>query len=158
MDNLASLILQKEEGYREAPYYCSEGYPTIGFGLKIGTKDAPLKQYTFTMPKEIAAKWLDVRSRQLYLELAKDPEIASPWRMCNEVREAVLVSMAYQLGLSGLRRFRKTLNHIERGEWTDAANECLMSRWADQTPERAERHSDLFESGDIDEFREMYGR
>lgn len=37
-------LIQIEEGYREKAYYCSEGYPTIGTGHKIGPKGAPLEQ------------------------------------------------------------------------------------------------------------------
>ena len=39
MSNITSL-LQYEEGFREKPYVCSEGYPTVGTGIRIGPKGA----------------------------------------------------------------------------------------------------------------------
>jgi len=35
---IAAGMLAKEEGFRAKPYYCSENYPTIGYGEKIGDK------------------------------------------------------------------------------------------------------------------------
>ena len=146
---LAVEILEIEEGFREEPYYCSEGYPTIGYGLKIGTKGAPLDQYIFTMPKGVARYWLQYEVDRLCSLMEMDDEISSALLMCNPVRTAVLISMAYQLGIAGLKKFKKTLNFIERGEFENAANEMLISRWSDQTPERAERMSDLMEAGEL---------
>ncbi len=31
-------VLQFEEGFRAKAYHCSEGYPTIGIGTKLGPK------------------------------------------------------------------------------------------------------------------------
>lgn len=154
--NLAVDILEIEEGYRENPYYCSEGYPTIGIGLKIGIKDAPLEYYTFTVPLSVARFWLQAEVERLHSQMLRDGELEAAMRACNPVRTAVLLSMAYQLGISGLKQFKKTLNHIERYEFAEAADEMLISRWADQTPERAERHSDMMEAGELLELKEFY--
>ena len=51
-------LLQYEEGFREKPYLCSEGYPTVGTGIRIGPKGAALKNYEFTVPREVDAVWL----------------------------------------------------------------------------------------------------
>ena len=55
--NIISL-LNFEEGFSEVPYYCSEGYPTIGIGKRIGPKGAPLSQYQFTVSKSVATVWM----------------------------------------------------------------------------------------------------
>ena len=47
--------------------------------------------------------------------------------------------MAYQMGINGLMNFKNMIDAIEEGCWIDAAHEGLDSRWAKQTPERAER-------------------
>ena len=153
---IAEKMIASEEGYRADPYYCSEGYPTIGHGFKIGPKNAPLDQYIFKVPEHVSGLWLSIYIDDMRQRMESDSELEAALSRCNEVRRAVLISMAFQLGLSGLKRFKKTLNFIERGEWTDASNEMMLSRWADQTPNRAERHSDLMESGDLDELKAMY--
>ena len=74
---------------------------------------------------------------------------ALPWfDDLDEARQAVLVSMAFQLGLRGLLGFRKTLRYIERGSYIIAAHEMLDSKWAEQTPARAERMSRQMLTGD----------
>lgn len=52
--------------------------------------------------------------------------------------QIALASMAFQMGVSGLFGFRRMLAHIEQKNWTKAAREALSSKWASQTPSRAE--------------------
>lgn len=52
--------------------------------------------------------------------------------------QIALASMAFQMGVSGLFGFRRMLGHIEQKNWTEAAREALSSKWASQTPSRAE--------------------
>lgn len=49
-----------------------------------------------------------------------------------------LVNMAFQLGFSGLLSFKKMWKHLENSNYAVAADEALDSKWAEQTPERAE--------------------
>jgi lysozyme len=46
--------------------------------------------------------------------------------------------MAFQMGVAGLFGFSRMLGHIEQKNWTEAAREALSSKWASQTPSRAE--------------------
>ena len=146
MSSITQLIAY-EEGWRSKPYYCSEGYPTIGFGFRVGPQSAPLNQYQFTLPRVAGEAWL-----QAYLEMLKDSmegysDIQAALAQCNEARASVLYSMAYQMGVSGLAQFKKALHAIQRNHWFDAKNEMLDSRWARQTPNRAQRHADQIQSG-----------
>lgn len=156
MTDLAVRILEVEEGFSAEPYYCTAGYPTIGYGQRIGAKDTPLEVYQFTLPQLAAQKWLEYQVFHIFAKLTHDSDLDAVMRVCNPVREAVLICMCYQLGHSGLKSFKRTLNHIERCDWGSAANEMLMSRWYDQTPYRAERMSDLMESGELLELKEFY--
>lgn len=131
-------ILRFEEGYREFPYYCSERYPTIGIGQRIGPKEADLKLYTFSISEDAAKAWCEDRVRAIDKNLMKYPF----YRVQDDNRKAVLISMAYQLGIVGLLKFKKMIAALEVMAYTTASNEALDSRWAKQTPERAKRHSD----------------
>ncbi len=51
---MITQLLTYEEGYRKLPYLCSEGYPTIGIGKRIGSKGASLDSYRFTLPLTVA--------------------------------------------------------------------------------------------------------
>ena len=49
----------------------------------------------------------------------------------------VITEMVFQLGYNGTSKFKKTLKHINSGEYTLASKEMLNSNWANQTKERA---------------------
>lgn len=133
--------LERDEGWREFLYDDAtgkpivkgsvvEGYPTIGIGFCVSAdRGAPL-------PRVIADRWLD----HLLVEIGKGLDARIPWwRYQPDDVQRALVSMAYQLGVSGLLNFRKMLAALERGDRLQAAAEALDSRWARQTPSRANR-------------------
>jgi len=61
------------------------------------------------------------------------------------VRE-VLIEMVFQLGVGGVSKFKKFLAHLSTGTYHLAADEMLDSRWAKQTPQRAEKLSYIIRS------------
>ena len=120
-------MLLGEEGFRPRPYQDHLGNWTFGHGLTwisesesmaIVMRRIPmmLRELTGTYP------WLD---GDMPIEVAM-----------------VMLHMSYQLGLAGLGRFTKTLDHLENKRFLMASHEMLDSKWARQTPERAKRLSD----------------
>ena len=51
----------------------------------------------------------------------------------------VLICMVFQLGYSGVLRFKKMLAALKRQNYSEAAYEMMDSRWFDQTPKQASR-------------------
>lgn len=142
---IAADTIAIEEGYRGRPYHCSEGYPTIGYGQRIGPKDAPLDQYQFKLSRRVAREWMKECIDQLYGEsgeLVLERDIGA-------VRHSVLISMAYQMGADGLRKFKRMLAALNAGDWELAEKEALDSEWAKQTPERAKRHAEMLRTGEL---------
>ena len=137
MKNLIKLI-EESEGWRSKPYYCSENYPTVGFGFKIGDKDAPLP--SFTLPRAAGEVWLVEILKELTFSLSSYHWFNS----LNENRQNIILSMAYQMGVYGLLQFRNMIKAILEDNFQLAADEMLDSRWAKQTPERAIHHSTQF--------------
>jgi lysozyme len=144
-------IIAKEEGYRETPYYDHLGFPTVGYGRLLGPRHSALSNYTGVIYERSERMWLrchiDATVKAILSSSIKDAYLK-----CNDERKAVLVSMAYQLGVKGLSRFKKTLGFIEDGLFDCASLEMIESKWADQTPERAERHADIMQSGEISDY------
>lgn len=66
--------------------------------------------------------------------------------LCVE-RQAVLLNMAFQMGIAGLLKFKKTLTLIEMGDYEAAAEGMLKSLWAKQTPNRANEMAEQMRSG-----------
>ena len=140
MPDIISL-LNHEEGFSAKPYYCSAGYPTIGIGQRIGPKGAPLKLYEFTVSKPLAAVWLAEKVKETLADMDKYPNIRAAMAVCNEPRQAILISMAYQIGADGLSKFTNTLKYVATQNWHAAQAGMLASKWAKQTPNRANRHA-----------------
>lgn len=146
MPSITSL-LQYEEGFREKPYLCSEGYPTVGTGIRIGPKGADLSNYEFTVPREVDAVWLQSILNKTMRDMFSNERISKAINVLDAARTAVLVSMAYQMGVAGLAQFKNTLALIEGKRFEDAAVAMLQSKWAKQTPNRAKRHAEQMRSG-----------
>jgi lysozyme len=73
---------------------------------------------------------------------------ALPWFTdLDEARQGVLLNMAFQLGTAGLLAFTTTLTHVRAGRYDEAATAMLQSKWAQQTPERAERMAEQMRTG-----------
>lgn len=141
MSKLINLILI-EEGFRFEPYYCSEGYPTVGYGFKIGEKGAQLP--SFTLPKDAANAWLEYLLDEISFDLSQFEWYAN----LNDARKAIIISMCYQIGFAGAMQFKNMIKAIEQEDYKTAALEMLDSKWARQTSSRAKRHSDQFSAGE----------
>lgn len=139
MTPLLRRLLLRDEGFRRSAYTDSLGYLTIGIGKLIdGRKGGgiTLEEALYLLENEVREK-----TRELGSHL--------PWfSRLDPVRHAVLVSMAFQLGVAGLLSFRNTLKAAEEGRWNDAADGMLRSKWATQTPGRALRLAEAFRTGD----------
>ena len=137
MDLKQQLI--RDEGVVRHAYEDSLGFTTIGVGRLIdarrggGLRDSEID---FLLHNDIEEKTAQVLA-------------ALPWASkLNEPRFAVLVNMAFQMGLRGLLGFKRTLGSIEDGQYFEAAVEMLQSEWAKQTPERANRLATQMETGE----------
>ena len=123
------------EGFRRFVYQCTADKNTIGYGFNLD--DVGLS-------KEESAVILQMRLNDLETELAGRID---GFINLSPIRKQVLCDMAYQLGVHGLLEFKKTITYIEAGQHQSAASEMLDSAWARQTPERAQRNSDLYRNG-----------
>jgi len=123
--------IKHHEGFVEHVYDDSLGIPTIGYGFAI--KDLVLDE-------DIAE---DILIRKLE-KLQRNANSRFQWLedMPQEVQEVVL-NMCYQLGITGVSKFRKAISALQEGEWQEAADEMLDSLWARQTPNRAEELSNI---------------
>lgn len=137
MSDLAMKLLEEEEGESTHLYYC-DGLAHIGVGCLIDPK----------VPSDgLCQEAIDA---QLFHDMAKAQSLAAGlpgFDQCNEVRQAVLVSMCFQLGsLADWPRFKAALT---AADYVTAAQEGLNSRWAkEQTPLRAIREMGMLASGE----------
>jgi len=149
-------LLTTEEGWREKPYIDSEGFPSVGFGFLIGPKGAPLSHYTFKVPRTAGEVWMRELLNETIHDMQYTPGIGAALAylakiaggsMMQDARCSVLISMAYQMGVTGLAGFKNTLAYIANGDFENAAKNMLASKWAKQTPDRAKRHAEQMRTG-----------
>ncbi len=131
-------LLRRDEGEKLSAYQDHLGFWTIGVGRLIDARKgggiSPQEsEILLTNDLDRITKALDARLPQ--------------WRALNDARQAVLVSMAFQMGVDGLLGFKNTLAHIFAGNLADAKMGMLASKWATQTPERAGRLAQQMERG-----------
>ena len=143
----AIIILEREEGFREKPYYCSEQYPTYGHGFKIGERYAPLPNISITHDESCKKlrEWVD----NLTYSLSNNADTKLAFNNCNYDQQAVMISMAYQLGMYGLLKFKKFIRALNDKNFAEAANQMMDSLAAKQAPNRFKRQSDVMRTGSI---------
>ena len=124
--------IKHHEGFVEHVYDDSLGIPTIGYGFAI--KDLILDQ---DIAEEILIRILAKKEEQMRntFDWIDDMPIL--------IQEVVL-NMCFQMGVSGVSKFRKMIKAMKEGNWQDAANEMLDSKWAkSDSPHRAKELSDI---------------
>ncbi len=148
MENrFAEVILKLEEGYRQHPYKCTLGFNTIGYGRVLSPdKNDPLPNIVANEKEEL--EFLRKRIKQHIADIQRAKPLA--WSKCNEQRQAILISLCYQLGFNGALAFKKMWAAIEMGNFEEASKQMLDSLWAKQTPKRASRHAKTMKDGSLD--------
>jgi lysozyme len=126
-----SLIesIKQHEGYVGVVYKDSLGIDTIGYGFAI--KDLELDKDVCDIILERKIKNLQDRVKNKFSWYKYMPP---------EIQDVVM-EMCYQLGVTGVSKFKKTITYLQNKEFKNASIEMLDSRWAKQTPNRAKELS-----------------
>lgn len=137
----AESLLVGEEGRETVAYPDTRGFASNGIGHK----------YTDGQP-HLGEVWSDAKVDAVFavdFAHARDG-IAAHWphiKSLDPVRQAYVVSMAFQMGVDGVLGFPHTLGCLAAGDWQGAHDGVLASKWHQQTPERAERCAQAFLTG-----------
>ena len=119
--------LRRDEGVKSYPYRDTEGILTIGVGRNLEDRGLSDEEIDLLLMNDL--KWVVV-----------DLDRNLPWwREMDSARQRALANMCFQLGITRLLGFKKMLSALEAGDFSAAAAEALDSRYAQQTPQRAER-------------------
>lgn len=130
----ARQLIQDEEGCRLKPYRDSKGKLTIGYGTLI-EDGITRKEADYLFENRFSEHWCKAWGYSWFPGLT-------------EARQAVVVSMMYQMGRAGFNTFIKFRAALSEGKYNLAAEEMLDSKWArEDSPERAERAADMMRSG-----------
>jgi len=136
MSKLLDLI-KEHEGIVPHAYTDSRGYLTIGVGRLIDEK--------------LGGKLSDDEIDYLLsndLNRCLEEAATYPWYAgMNEARQAVIISMLFNLGKPNFDKFQNMQAALLVGDYGLASREMLNSRWANQVGKRANELSEMMESG-----------
>lgn len=142
--------LVMHEGIRLMPYYCTKGKQTIGVGRNLD--DNPLTEEE----KRVCGDWEKGITKQAAFYLLRH-DIERTEKECkqkiaiydvlDDERQYALLDMAFNLGVAGVLKFKKMLMAMACGYFEDAAKECLDSKYAKETGQRAKRIADTIRTG-----------
>ena len=128
-------LLIKHEGKRLRPYKCPAGKLTIGVGRNLDDNGITEEEAMFMLDNDIKAIVSACR------------ETFSWFAFLDNVRQAVVVSMVFNLGLAGFIGFKNTIAAIRNKEWDKAADNMLQSKWAEQVGHRALELAEMMRDG-----------
>jgi lysozyme len=138
--NLERLLesVKKHEGYRNKVYLDTLGKRTVGVGhLCVEDFWEDDKEYEESFLMEILEKDLQEAIRGAK-ELMDEHGCAD----IDERAEEILIEMVFQLGRTGVKKFRNMWKALSEHNYIGASFEMLDSRWAKQTPNRAKAMAD----------------
>ena len=136
MDRLLESV-KKHEGYRNKVYLDTLGKRTVGVG-HLCVEDF------WEDDKEYEEKFLmDILEADLQnaIKGAKDLMSENGCMDMDEIAEEIIIEMIFQLGKTGVSKFKNMWKALSGLDYSTAASEMLDSRWAKQTPNRAQAMS-----------------
>ena len=137
MTDLAQTLIEEEEGRNRHAYYDSRKLLTIGIGCLVD----PSIPSSGLCDAAIDAQFAHDSERA-----REDAANLPGFQRCSDVRQAVLVSMCFQLG--NLHDWPHFKGALAMGDYAEAAKAGRDSDWwRTQTPKRAERAMQMMESG-----------
>ena len=137
--NLERLLesVKKHEGYRNKVYLDTLGKRTVGGG-HLCVEDF------WEDDKEYEEKFLMTileHDLQTAIKSAKQLIADHGCMDMDEVAEEIIIEMVFQLGKTGVSKFKNMWKALSALEYSTAASEMLDSRWAKQTHNRAQAMS-----------------
>ena len=125
--------VKKHEGYRNKVYLDTLGKRTVGVGhLCVEDFWEDDKEYEESFLMEILEKDLQeaIRGARSLMEEHGCADI-------DEQAEEILIEMVFQLGMTGVSKFRNMWKALAEKNYIGASYGMLDSRWSKQTPNRA---------------------
>lgn len=129
--------LERDEGCRLKPYYCTAGKLTIGIGRNLEDSGISRAEAGFMLENDIVKTMREL------------DQLLPFWRELSPNRQMAIINMAFNLGTFGFSKFTKTIDHLKNEDFDLAGDEMLRSKWADQVGDRALTISETVKTDEI---------
>ena len=127
--------LKRDEGFRQFPYKCPSDKLTIGIGRNIEDNGITEEEAEYLCHNDVGRCVAEAR------------EIFPAFPILPDNVKRAVINMLFQLGRTRFTGFKKMIAALRERDYERAAVEALDSRWAKQTPRRAERVASLIRKG-----------
>lgn len=134
--NKLQQALIRHEGMRLKPYedVLTEDI-TIGVGRNLDSLGLSEDEVLYLLNNDI-----ERCDKELLHNFKWYPELC-------RARQDAMINLCFNLGITRLLKFKKSLAYMAAGEFERAADEFLCSRWAEQVGNRAIEVTDLIRDG-----------
>lgn len=129
--------IEADEGCKYEIYLDHLGLPTFGIGHLVTENDPEHGQPVGTEVSE--ERVAEVFESDIEVTLDECERLYSGFSELPEEVQHILANMMFNMGRPRLSGFKKFNAAIEAGEWQEASEEMIDSRWYRQVTNRAER-------------------
>lgn len=128
-------MLKRHEGLSLEIYLCTGKKQSIGYGRNLDDVGISQEEAEFLLVSDVRQATNDAH------------DIFPGILDYTENRQIALINMTFNLGKTRLRKFRKMIDAVHRGDWEKAAIEAIDSRWYKQVGARAVELVNLLREG-----------
>ena len=132
-EEIATEMLKIDEGCMLLPYTCTAGALSIGYGRNLSDNGISQAEALILLKHDVGTATRDAKKF-----LSKEC-----WEQLTAKHQAVVINLAFNLGINRLRTFVKFRACLLAGDTVGAADELLDSRYAQQVGARADRLASL---------------
>lgn len=128
MENSDTLInfIKRSEGCSLKPYRCQAGYLTIGYGRNLETNGISQAEADSLLQNDLARAMEEVKTIDGFSKF-------------DSIVKLCLTDMAFNMGISRLKKFKKMLNAFKYAHYSKGLVELIDSKWFTDVGIRAKR-------------------
>lgn len=135
----ASFLIVDSEGFSPSIYTDKTGHPTIGYGYNVSVYSYESKCITKPQAYGLLTDILKENHKAL---------LSYGWyKNLDAMRRMVILDLSYNLGLSGLLKFKQFIKAIENKNYALAVERLQKSPYFNQVRKRASRNMEILKLG-----------
>ena len=148
--DLALKLVKDAEGFEPHEYRCTAKKLTQGYGRNLEVhplsdeEKAELNE-DGSVSKEVAEKWAIKELRECELKLSQN----IIYQKQSDVRKAVLLDMCFNIGYSGLMKFKKMWFALGERDYAEASRQIKDSKYYTDVKSRGKRNVEIMASNMI---------
>ena len=148
--DMALALVKEAEGFSAVPYYCPSNRLTQGYGRNLEVHPLSEEEKAElasdgSVSEEVAERWA---IKELY-ECEEKLNSNIIYQKQSDVRKAVLLDMCFNIGYTGLMKFKKMWFALGNKDYPEASRQMKDSAWYTQVGNRSKRNVEIMASNQI---------